>query len=65
VGDSIATQVDVIMLAFFDTKTFGATFVAAITLAISYQAGMDGRDLLALPLLVVIAYCLVIYRQSR
>jgi hypothetical protein len=54
-----------IMLAFLDTKPFGAAFTGVITLAISYQAGVSDRALLALPLLVVIAYCLAIYRPSR
>jgi hypothetical protein len=54
-----------IMLAFLDTKPFGAAFIGVLTLAMSYQAGASDRVLLALPLLVVIGYCLAVYRQAR
>jgi hypothetical protein len=53
------------MLAFLDTKPFGAAFIGVITLAISYQAGVSDRALLVLPLVVVIGYWLAIYQRSR
>jgi hypothetical protein len=53
------------MLAFLDTKPFGAAFIGVLTLGISYQAGVNDRALLALPLLVVTGYCLALYRQAR
>jgi len=49
------------MLDFVDTKLFGAAFTGVGTLATSYVAGASDWRLIALPLLIMIAYYLVFH----
>jgi hypothetical protein len=46
------------MRNFIDGKHFGAACTGTVTVAICYVAGMDDWRLIALPLLVVLAYYL-------
>ena len=55
----VAAEHGTILAAMFDTRLFGAACTGGVTAAICYVAGMTGWRLIALPLLVVLAYHLV------
>jgi len=55
----IAAEHGIILAAMLDTKLFGAACIGVVTVAICYVAGMNDWRLIALPLLVVLAYHLV------